>query len=322
MAQFPAFSLDSLRLEKEGDRFMVIHQVEQGETLFGLSKRYGASIDDIKSANQGLAAGLAANSLIKIPVIYVDNSIPSHEKDRHEVKHGETLYAISRRYSIPVDQIKTWNNLVNNEISIGQRLFVKPPPTTAPVINTPTEIAENQDSTKIKSKGRSKAKPATNDVQTNELKVTTANVEDKETEVQLKPETTMIKGDGRRQTDITALIDTTHDDEPEPYSPVSKANMTQNRRTDFKKMNENGLAEVIPDNNETQKYLALHRTAPAGTIIQVENEMNNTVVFVRVIGKLPDTGPNDKLVIKLSKKAYQALGAIDKRFPVNISYIP
>jgi len=66
----------------------------------------------------------------------------------------------------------------------------------------------------------------------------------------------------------------------------------------------------------------MHRTAPIGTIMQVKNEMNNLTVFVRVIGKLPDTGENTNVTIRISKTAYDRLGAIDKRFPVEISYIP
>src|SRR5690606_28477800 len=62
----------------------------------------------------------------------------------------------------------------------------------------------------------------------------------------------------------------------------------------FKKVVELGMAEVIEDATDTKKYVALHRTAPIGTIMQVTNEMNSQNVFVRVIGKLPATGENDK----------------------------
>jgi rare lipoprotein A (peptidoglycan hydrolase) len=69
-------------------------------------------------------------------------------------------------------------------------------------------------------------------------------------------------------------------------------------------------------------FLALHRTAPVGTIMQVRNQMNDLSVFVKVIGKLPDTGANDKVIVKLSKKAYERLAALDKRFRVELSYMP
>lgn len=60
--------------------------------------------------------------LFCIPDIGFGQARPSHL-----VKAGETLFAISRQYSVTVDDIKKWNNLTSNTISTGQRLFVGPP---------------------------------------------------------------------------------------------------------------------------------------------------------------------------------------------------
>ena len=83
---------------------------------------------------------------------------------------------------------------------------------------------------------------------------------------------------------------------------------------------ESGLAELIEGSESSRKYLALHRTAKAGTIIKIRNELNNREVFVRVAGVLPPTGVNDNLVVKLSKSAYDRLGAIDQKFRVEVTY--
>ncbi len=45
----------------------------------------------------------------------------------YTVVRGDTLYQISREYGVTVDQLKAWNNLTDNIISIGQRLIVSPP---------------------------------------------------------------------------------------------------------------------------------------------------------------------------------------------------
>ena len=42
----------------------------------------------------------------------------------HVVKRGETLYRISKQHGVSVDQLKEWNNLRSNEISVGQKLVV------------------------------------------------------------------------------------------------------------------------------------------------------------------------------------------------------
>lgn len=43
----------------------------------------------------------------------------------HEVLQGETLYSISRRYQVSVDQLRLWNSLPDNNIRIGQQLMVR-----------------------------------------------------------------------------------------------------------------------------------------------------------------------------------------------------
>jgi LysM repeat protein len=89
---------------------------------------------------------------------------------------------------------------------------------------------------------------------------------------------------------------------------------------DGKEVRETGLAELIEGTQGNRKYLALHRTAPTGTILKIKNQMNDREVFVRVIGQLPDTGINDKLVIKISKSAYDRLSAIDPKFMVEVTW--
>ncbi|MGX1931105.1 glucosaminidase domain-containing protein [Flagellimonas sp. 2504JD4-2] len=48
-----------------------------------------------------------------------------YEVFTHVVEKGETLYAISRKYAISVDELKQINNLSNNTISIGQVLNIR-----------------------------------------------------------------------------------------------------------------------------------------------------------------------------------------------------
>ena len=43
----------------------------------------------------------------------------------YEVKKGDTLYSISRRFKISVAELKEINNLTDNIISVGQKLLIK-----------------------------------------------------------------------------------------------------------------------------------------------------------------------------------------------------
>lgn len=42
----------------------------------------------------------------------------------HTVTKGETLYRLSKQYDVTVDDLKAWNNLVDNTIHVGQQLVV------------------------------------------------------------------------------------------------------------------------------------------------------------------------------------------------------
>lgn len=50
---------------------------------------------------------------------------PTVKTVKHIVKTGETLYALSRLYSVSVDQLKQLNNLKDNNIKVGQELIIK-----------------------------------------------------------------------------------------------------------------------------------------------------------------------------------------------------
>lgn len=48
--------------------------------------------------------------------------------EKHTVVKGDTLYSLSRRYNLSVQELKELNSLENNDLFEGQMLFVKPLP--------------------------------------------------------------------------------------------------------------------------------------------------------------------------------------------------
>ena len=50
----------------------------------------------------------------------------------HTVVRGDTVFNISKRYNITQDNLRGWNNLADNTISVGQVLHVKPAGYVAP----------------------------------------------------------------------------------------------------------------------------------------------------------------------------------------------
>jgi LysM repeat protein len=88
---------------------------------------------------------------------------------------------------------------------------------------------------------------------------------------------------------------------------------------DIKKKIETGIAELIDVPDNSGKFLALHRTAPIGTLVLVKNLTNNQSIWVKVIGRLPNG--DAKVIIKLSPKAFEKLNTVDKRVRAEISYL-
>jgi LysM repeat protein len=106
---------------------------------------------------------------------------------------------------------------------------------------------------------------------------------------------------------------------PVAPAPVAEAPVKEKGPEDIKKKIETGIAELIDVPDNSGKFLALHRTAPIGTLVLVKNLTNNQSIWVKVIGRLPN-GDN-KVIIKLSPKAFEKLNAVDKRVRAEISYL-
>lgn len=108
-----------------------IHTVQAGETLYGLSKTYGVGEQVILENNPSLARGLKTDENIKIPYTAEAPEPKSDRKlrksfDFHYVEKGETLYAISRRYQIPVKTLLEDNpNLDPLHMRLGERILIR-----------------------------------------------------------------------------------------------------------------------------------------------------------------------------------------------------
>ena len=118
----------------------VTHTLKQGESLSMLAEQYHTSVGDIMRLN-GMHADtkLVYGSQIKIPSAKaqtntvkkvssnpVANTKPAASSNEitHIVAKGETLYSISKKYNISIDQIKTWNNLTDEHVKLGTLLII------------------------------------------------------------------------------------------------------------------------------------------------------------------------------------------------------
>jgi LysM repeat protein len=323
---------DSLGIRKIDQKSYVVHKVEKGETIYALSRRYKVDIQSIFNANPGSLNGINIGQELVIPtdVIAPENTpaIQAEQKDRvvHTVATGESLYTIGRKYNVNVNDIKEWNDLRSNTLSIGQKLTIFLSPDIAAEINKQKEIRETKGKRiHVVSRGETLYSISSK-----------YNISQSDLKEWNRLETNIIsigqeiivgytEGDNPAPVIVQDLEVEEEDSEDVVVQTIAvpEPEMTKAEETkEFKKITEKGIAQVIDGSESTNKYLALHRNAAIGTIMQVKNEMNDLTVFVRIIGKVPDTDDNKNILLKVSKVAYDRLGAIDEQFPVEITYHP
>ena len=100
------------------------YTVKKGDTLYSIAKKFNLTVNELKSINNLTTDILSIGQVLNVKPSNVD--IPKIEEDIiYTVKKGDTLYAISRKYNIPVSEIIELNNLSTTNLSIGQKLLLK-----------------------------------------------------------------------------------------------------------------------------------------------------------------------------------------------------
>ena len=117
----------------------VIYEVKsRKETLYGISKQFGVSINEIIEANPYAQDGIKKGDILQIPV--VEENIPktSGSDILHIVKPKETIYGISKQYNITKEDLLRANPKLENGLMIGDTILItssSPQPTTTPTDN-------------------------------------------------------------------------------------------------------------------------------------------------------------------------------------------
>lgn len=113
------------QLEPKAGEQVVIHKVKPKETFFSISAQYGIEIDNILEWNAlDLTDGLQIDQELQL-LVQKRRPVQS-EAIIHVVQSGETLWAISKKYNVSVEQIKKWNDKSDIDLSLGEKLKIFP----------------------------------------------------------------------------------------------------------------------------------------------------------------------------------------------------
>lgn len=105
------------------------HSIQKGETLFSIAKKYNVEVEQLKKWNDLTANDLSVGQSIivgKGPGTPSDSESESGNVRNHTVTSGETLFSISKKYQVTIAELKSWNDLSANNLSVGQTLRIYP----------------------------------------------------------------------------------------------------------------------------------------------------------------------------------------------------
>jgi len=341
---------DSIGVENQHGKKIIIHKVEPKDTYYAIGRRYNVKPNLIIQYNNNLP--LHPGLIIKVPTeipfatertnqpvqqtTKTENDTPAQQ---YKVSAHETLYAIAKRFNTTVDDIKRQNNLHSDVLIPGQLLTVKAgggvvkpaeekeqvteakPIAPPPAVRQPTVQTQPNPQTPVSMQNTQQYKVSNGETLSTIAKRFNTTIEDiialnKLPNNNIRPGQILIVRSGPPPAPV-AKPDT---------SMVSQDSLNLDRHLPpnrfglFEKV-EKGPATWMDDPSfDPNKKLVLHKTAPIGTVMKITNPMTNRTTFAKVVGRFADNESTRDVILVVTKNVAESLGALDKRFRVTISY--
>lgn len=301
--------IDILLIPSEG--YYYVHNVKKGHTLYSLARAFDTKPQSIAKLNNiKISNSIEIGDQIKVPLktetIYQGTSAPQGNNVYvplyYTVKKQETLFRIAKMYfNQEVNDLKFRNDLVNNNLEIGQKLLIG----WLPYGNEKIEVYKPKyNDTYVSESHRTEiikeTPPANNDLN-NAKKVYDTLSE----HITVEAFDTITKKENIK---IPSAF-------PRDLLYTSAYSKTMRKQSD------NTVAhwdKSIPDNGSAY---ALHDSARPNTYIRLYNPNTRRTIKAKVIGKIPFGTYTSDVKLVISPKAAKALGGLDQRFRVHIEYI-
>lgn len=279
-----------------------IYTVQQGETLYGISKTLTVSVAELQSWNN-----LSDNTLsIGDTLFYYISTTPQtqpleeqapslvaiskpQENIFYIVKSGDNLTVIARRHNMGLAELKKLNNLTSDILRIGQQLSVKKVKDSfAPSVSQFSKESSPQGTFAVYTLGANES-----------MASILSKFEMAEKELQeLNPEVNIASLD--RGQKITVLLPPSRVFK-NPYSNNASLQDLGSVGVDYYKENEFGNSTTSGELYNPNELTAAHSNIALGSILFIENTETSSGVYVRVNDRITGSG------LKLSYKAFRIL---------------
>ncbi len=240
----------------------------------------------------------------------------------HRIERKETYYALSRRYQIPVNRIMEVNN--KKALKPGDTVKVPTGRQRSAAANSSPQHAPkpDQEQQKVLTEYKVGKKETLYAISRRFGTTVDAIKEMNDLRTDALREGMMLKipnADYREPApeipEPSVLIDTTS------APALTPEQMIAANRYGIREKQEKGIGVWINDlETDGKSNLALHKTAPIGTILKITNPMTRNVTYAKVVGKFTDTADTKDAIVVLSKSAATYIGALDRKFLIEIAY--
>jgi LysM repeat protein len=231
---------------------------------------------------------------------------PEHGS-KHVVKQGETLYSISKTYGVKLKDLLQANPALTAKSNIKPGLKITIPGKVTVHSETGLQASNHKPKTTV-------IVPSTPDTpyKDEDNKTRIAAPVSTENPVAINTDQPVINSTPSAPYSVRTAA-TTNSDYPGVFNQYTTHG--------YKLSKTRGAANFLDDNTSGNPYLALYSNAETGSVIKVTNLMNKKTVYVKVVGRVPAIDSGKEVILKLSNKAAQELGALDAKFLVEVASV-
>lgn len=98
-----------------GQRKIIQHEIQSGESIYAIAKNYGVSVDEVYDLNPWSKEGYRVGDKLLINARSNASSKASSSRVTYIISSGDTLYSVSRRFGVTEEQLKAANPGVSAE---------------------------------------------------------------------------------------------------------------------------------------------------------------------------------------------------------------
>ena len=106
----------------------ISYVVKRGDNLWSIANQYGTTVSALMKNNNLVSDSLSIGQIIEIPsstsIVTPSEDDIINVEDNYIVQTGDTLYSISRKFGVPVNELKKSNNLSNDILVPGTVLII------------------------------------------------------------------------------------------------------------------------------------------------------------------------------------------------------